>query len=279
MQETWSFLNSGSHDAATNMAIDEALLHFHSEGKIKPTIRFYQWNDPSLTVGHFQNVDKTIDFQGVKKHGCDFVRRLTGGSAVLHDDELTYSIIVKEDHPKIPRSVNKAYYVLSQGLLEGYRNLGIDADFAIPERELLRKRSAVCFEKPAIYEMIVDGKKISGNAQTRKNGVLLQHGSVPMSFDINMLFDLFKFPSERVKERQMMAFEKKAISINDITKKVHTYDMLAEAFLQGFQKSLNVKTEPLEFTEEQWKYIHYLAETKYRTKEWNLKLNKKARSV
>lgn len=279
LQETWAFLDSGHHDAATNMAIDEALLHWHSKGKIPPTLRFYSWKKPSLTVGHFQNVKKTIDFSGVEKHGCDFVRRLTGGSAVLHDDELTYSIIVSESHPKIPQSVNKAYYILSQGLLEGYRFLGVEADFAIPEREKFHHRSAVCFEQPAIYEMIVDGKKISGNAQTRKNGVLLQHGSIPMSFDSEMLFDLFNFSSEARRERQRKAFEKKAISINDITGKIHTYDMLKDAFLKGFLESLNIQVESMELTKEDWQYINHLAETKYKTKEWNEHRGRKAGSV
>lgn len=278
LQETWALLDSGHHDAAINMAIDEALLEWHSEEKIPPTIRFYGWKNPTLTVGHFQNVEKTIDFEGIKKHRCEFVRRLTGGSAVLHDDELTYSIVVRESHPKIPQSVNKAYYVLAQGLLEGYRLLGIDADFAIPERELFKERSAVCFEVPAIYEMVVDGKKVSGNAQTRKLGVLLQHGSIPLSFDADMLFDLFKFSSEKFRERKRKAFVQKAISINDITETKHTYDSVKEAFLAGFEKSLNIRTETMELTDEQWKYIHYLADTKYRTDSWNLKRNK-ARSV
>src|SRR5690625_6643587 len=87
------------------MAIDEALLIWHSEQKIPPTLRFYGWKKPSLTIGHFQNAEKSIDFSGVTKYDCDFVRRLTGGSAVLHDDEITYSIIVSETHPKIPASV------------------------------------------------------------------------------------------------------------------------------------------------------------------------------
>src|SRR5699024_11506522 len=90
---------------------------------------------------------------------------------------ISYSIVISESHPNIPKSVNKAYYILTQGLLEGYRELGIDAQFAIPERELASDRSAVCFEQPAIYELVVDNKKLSGNAQTRKQGVLLQHGS------------------------------------------------------------------------------------------------------
>src|SRR5690625_4400767 len=121
------------------MAIDEALLEWHSKDQIPPTLRFYGWERPSLTVGHFQNVEKTINFDGIKKHGCDFVRRLTGGSAVLHDDELTYSIIVSESHPKIPVSVNKAYYVLSQGLLDAYRTLGINAAFAALEKSNERR--------------------------------------------------------------------------------------------------------------------------------------------
>src|SRR5699024_1724072 len=130
---TWNFLDSGSHDAAMNMAIDEALLHWQSKGEIRPTLRFYRWKRPSLTVGHFQNVQKTIDFLGVEKHACDFVRRLTGGSAVLHDHELTYSIVISEAHEKIPYTVNDAYFVLAQGILEGYRNLGIEADFSLPD--------------------------------------------------------------------------------------------------------------------------------------------------
>lgn len=279
LREKWALLDSGYHDAATNMAIDEALLHWHSKDEIPPTIRFYGWKNPSLTVGHFQNVERTIDFDGVEKHRCDFVRRLTGGSAVLHDDEITYSIIVNEEHPKIPHSINKAYYVLSQGLLNGYKLLGVDADFAIPERELLRDRSAVCFEKPAIYEMVVDGKKISGNAQTRKNGILLQHGSIPMSFDTDMLFDLFSFSSEDRRKRQKASFESKAISINDIKGTTYTYDMMRDAFLEGFQESLHIDTEPLTITKEQWQYIDHLAETKYRTQAWNREKNRKSRSV
>src|SRR5699024_8781805 len=122
-QEKRYILDTGYHDVATNMAIDEALLQFHAEGIIQSTLRFDDWRNHRLTVGHFPKAEKAIDFDAVKKHGCDFVRCLTGGSAVLHDDEITYSIIVSEEHPKIPSSINEAYYVLSKGLLEGYQLL------------------------------------------------------------------------------------------------------------------------------------------------------------
>src|SRR5690606_19123216 len=132
----------------------ECLLNWQSEGKIPPTLRFYGWNKPSLSIGYFQRAE-TINFEGIQKHECEFVRRLTGGSAVLHADELTYSLVISENDPDIPKSVTKDYYVLTQGVLEGYKNLGIDADFAIPERELDKDRSAICFEKPSFYEMLV----------------------------------------------------------------------------------------------------------------------------
>ena len=278
MEETWAFFNSGFHDAATNMAIDEMLLNWHSEGRIPPVIRFYGWKHPSLSVGHFQNEAKTIDFNGIRKHGCEFVRRLTGGSAVLHDHEVTYSIIVSEDHPNIPHSVNEAYYVLADGLLKAYRKLGIDAEFARPRLKRGDERTAVCFETPAIYEMLVDGKKISGNAQTRRKGVLLQHGSLPISFDTKMLFDLFRFSSEKMRDRQREKFSRKATSIQEQIGKTPDYDQLVPVFLEGFRESLHIATEEFVLPDSWWAEIIQLRDTKYASDTWNERKKKTARS-
>lgn len=275
--ETWYLLDTKYKDAATNMAIDEALLLWHSENKIPPVLRFYGWSKPSLSIGHFQNVQKSIDLQAVTKHQCQLVRRLTGGSAVLHDDELTYSMIVSEKHPKIPTTVNDAYYELAQGILNGYKELGIDAEFAIPKSHLRKERTAVCFEKPAIYELVVNGKKISGNAQTRKHGVLLQHGSIPFSFDVDMLFDLFTFSSEEKRMRQKERFFQKARSINQLTNQNFSYNDLKNAFIKGFQSVLHVRFEPIELNEEQWQFVDHLARTKYKTDNWNMHHRKRER--
>lgn len=256
MQEVWGFLNTGHLDAATNMALDEALLKWHAAGDIPPTLRFYGWHKPSLSIGQFQKIEGRIDLNALDTHGCEWVRRLTGGSAVLHDDELTYSIVVSENHPAIPSSVSKAYQVLTKGLYEGYKNLGIHASYANPTREeSVKGRSQVCFEQAAVSELLIDGKKLSGNAQVRKDGVLLQHGSIPMSIDTDMLFDLFIYPSERLKERKRIAFKDKAIAINEVTGVNHTYDMLVDAFYDGFQKGLGVKFEPLTLTDEHWQTV------------------------
>ncbi|RFA36675.1 octanoyltransferase [Virgibacillus dokdonensis] len=260
MKEQWGFLENVPHDAAINMALDEALLHWHKEGKIPPTLRFYQWRKPTLSVGHFQKIAGKIDLDGIKKHQCQLVRRMTGGSAVLHDDELTYSIVISESHPAIASSIRQAYYDLSKGILEGYKNLGIEAGYA----ELASKeRSNICFERPAFYEMVADGKKLSGNAQTRKKGVLLQHGSIPISMDIDMLFDMFIFPSEKLKARKKQAFWNKATTINRILQKDVSYDTVKAAFKKGFSDGLGIELTKFSLTKSQWNEVYQLAEKEY----------------
>ncbi|MCJ0930291.1 lipoate--protein ligase family protein [Virgibacillus halodenitrificans] len=263
MSEEWNLLDSGCNDAAINMALDEALLNWHSKGEIPPTIRFYGWSTPSLSLGHFQKVERSIHLQAIKKHQCQLVRRLTGGSAVLHDNELTYSVVVTENHPAIPKSVRDAYYVLSKGVLAGYQELGIQADYAVPDKTATKDRTAVCFEKTAYYELVVDGKKISGNAQTRKQGVLLQHGSIPLEINDHMLFDLFVFPNEEIRERKRKQFSKKASTINELTKKQYTYNEVKTAFIAGFKKGLDINLNPVVLSSQEWDEVYELAERKY----------------
>ncbi|WP_276282966.1 lipoate--protein ligase family protein [Virgibacillus indicus] len=262
MKEIWTYLDTGFHDAAINMALDESLLNWHSEGRIPPTLRMYGWSKPSLSIGRFQSI-KPIDFAALEHHKCQFVRRLTGGSAVLHDNELTYSITVSENHPNIPGSIKEAYYHLSKGLLEGYANLGIYAEHTSTKGKLDKGSAAVCFEKTAFYELVVDGKKISGNAQTRKDGVLLQHGSIPITIDEKMLFDLFLFPSEEARKRKRLEFFKKASAIQRLTDKQHTFDEIKTAFLDGFAIGLNISLKPMTLSQNQWREVHELASKKY----------------
>jgi len=269
LQEEWNFIDTGAHSAIINMAIDEKLLTWHSEGKIPPTLRFYRWSNPSLSIGHFQNIEKTLDLSGIKKHNCQLVRRLTGGSAVLHDDELTYSLVVSEKHPAIPTTVRDAYFTLSKGIVQGYKHLGIQVEYAEPRRRIGLDQTAVCFEKVAYYEMVVDGKKISGNAQTRIKDVLLQHGSIPMSMNEQLLFDLFQFPTEEVRHHKRADFFHKATSINRYTNKIHRYVLLKEAFYHGFEAGLGVTFQPFQLTKEHWEEVLHLAHHKYATESWN----------
>jgi lipoate-protein ligase A len=271
--ETWNFINTGSNDPYYNMAMDEALLNFVSRGEIDPVIRFYTWNPATLSVGYFQRLTKEIDIEKVKEKGYGMVRRQTGGRGVLHDKELTYSVIVPESHPDMPSTVTEAYRVISEGLLEGFKLLGFDTYFAIPrskeEREKLKQpRSAVCFDAPSWYELVVEGRKIAGSAQVRQKGVILQHGSLLQDVDVDDLFDMFKFKNDRLKDKMKQAFVEKAVAINDISNRHITIEDMEVAFEEGFRKGLNIDFKPLELTQQQQNEIKELTE-KYKADEWN----------
>ncbi|MFS0752109.1 biotin/lipoate A/B protein ligase family protein [Oceanobacillus sp. 1P07AA] len=261
MREKWAFLENTPQDAAINMALDEALLHWHRKGEIPPALRFYRWNKPTLSIGYFQKVDGKIDFQGMKKHHCQLVRRMTGGSAVLHEDELTYSIVISEEHERVASSIRQAYYDLSKGILRAYQLLGIQVDYA--SEQISKERSTICFEQPAFYELVANGKKISGNAQIRKRGILLQHGSIPISMNVEMLFDLFQFSTEQLKKRKKQGFYKKATTINTELGEKQSYEVVRNAFQQGFSEILNIELEPITLTDEQWKEVYQIAEANY----------------
>ncbi|MFP3124494.1 lipoate--protein ligase family protein [Ectobacillus funiculus] len=273
-KEQWYYINSGKCSPSYNMALDECLLNWQSTGAMPATIRFYEWEVPTLSIGYFQRVEKEIDMEEVEKRGFGFVRRQTGGRSVLHDRELTYSVIVSENHPKMPKTVTEAYRVISQGLLEGFRALGLNAYFAVPkteqEREDLKNpRSAVCFDAPSWYEIVVEGRKIAGSAQTRQRGVILQHGSIPLEIDLDTLYDLFLFPNERLKERMKNMFSSKAVAINELTDQTFTIEQLIEAFRIGFEKGMEIELVPYELTGEQREEVERLAKEKYESEEWN----------
>lgn len=275
-KEVWRFIDSGEGSPSFNMALDEVLLEWHSEGRIPPTIRFYGWNPATLSIGYFQRVAKEINMESVRKHELGFVRRPTGGRGVLHEHELTYSVIVSEDHPNMPKTVTEAYRVISEGVLKGFHNLGLEAYFAVPrtdeEKESLKNpRSAVCFDAPSWYELVVEGRKVAGSAQTRQKGVILQHGSILLDLNEEKLFSLFQYPSERIKERMQKAFKNKAVAINDICSRSITLTEAKEAFRKGFAEGLNIELEPYELTSEEKEVVNKLARDRYESDEWNYK--------
>lgn len=269
----WRLVNTGSLDGAMNMAVDEAILNAHTEGKVPPTIRFYAWNIPTLSIGYFQRVEREVDLHRVREKGVEFVRRATGGRAVLHDKELTYSIIVSEAYPGIPQTVTESYRLFSQGLLEGFRALGLEADLVSLDKESSKEKaeSAACFDSPSWYELVVEGRKVAGSAQTRQRGTILQHGSILLDMDVELLFSLLKFRSERAKQRLKQSFSTKAVAINELTSSPVTWEKAVEAFTTGFSKGMDIELLPEPLTPEEHAMAVELAATKYGTEEWNMK--------
>lgn len=274
--ETWRFIVTEPMSPAMNMAVDEAILQLHAEGKVPPTVRFYTWDPATLSIGYFQKAVKEINLEEVHRRGLGFVRRPTGGRAVLHDKELTYSVIVSEEHPKMPSSVTEAYKIISLGLLHGFQNLGLKAEMVSLASEEEKEKytspgSSACFDSPSWYELVVEGKKVAGSAQTRQKGVILQHGSILLDMDVELLFSLLNFPSERVKQRMMESFRQKAVTINEVSARPILLQEAVEAFGRGFASGLDVQLATAELTAEEQELARDLVKTRYGTEEWNMR--------
>ncbi|MGE7119772.1 lipoate--protein ligase family protein [Peribacillus sp. NPDC046944] len=273
-KEKWGFIDSGNCSPAYNMAMDEALLNWQSNGEIPPMIRFYGWNPATLSIGYFQRAETEIDLAEVERQGLGFVRRPTGGRAVLHEHELTYSVIVPESYPGMPNTVTEAYRVISEGILKGFRNLGLDAYFSVPEteqdKEMLKSpKSSVCFDAPSWYELVVEGRKVAGSAQTRQKGVILQHGAILLELDEEKLFSVFKFSDDKVKEKMKNNLRNKAVAINDIAGRKITISEAKVAFENGFSEGLSIDLKPYVLSEKQLQEVKDIAKNKYESDDWN----------
>ncbi len=184
----WRLFDTGANIGAYNMAVDEELLARAQAGEKTPVLRFYTWNPLTVSIGRFQKIEEAVNAEACKQRGIDIVRRITGGRAVLHNQELTYSIIARSGNPLFPSSVLGTYKVIATGLLQGLKNLGIPAEMVARSNRhatLVKKdaKDPACFSSPSWYEILVRGKKIIGSAQRRLAGAFLQHGSILLDYD------------------------------------------------------------------------------------------------
>jgi lipoyl(octanoyl) transferase len=261
------------------MAIDEAMLVAHQEGRTPPTLRFYGWDQATLSIGYFQRAAAEVDFDRLRRRGIGFVRRPTGGRAVLHDRELTYSIVVGETYPGIPAGVEEACRMLSEGLLRGFGRLGLDARISGGERpdeaSSVKPASSACFDTPSQYELVLEGRKIAGSSQMRSKGVILQHGSIPLEMDADLLFDILRHKDEEEKQRKKRIFERKAAAIGDCLRNrnlpMPKMSEIEQAFLAGFAEGLSILINPGTLSVFEEELATRLAAAKYGTDEWNLR--------
>lgn len=265
----WRWIPYQVGSAAENMAIDEAILIHHQQGKVPPTIRFYGWEPAACSIGYFQKIRKELDIEEITNQGFSYVRRITGGRTVFHDQELTYSLIVSEQHPLYSLSVTKSYLQISRGLLAGFAELGMEAAIAQPLRNRGRIESSACFDTASDYEIEILGKKVVGSAQTRQRGVLLQHGSILVDIDPDRFFRLLHFPTEAVRNRMKRLFVRKAGAINQLATTKKSLSEVIEAFYQGFQKGMEISLIKGELTPEEQELAKQLKTEKYETDEWN----------
>jgi lipoate-protein ligase A len=265
---TWHLLLSAPADGATNMAVDEALLLSVAAGQAPPTLRFYAWVPPCLSLGYAQPL-ADVDLARLKARQWGLVRRPTGGRAILHTDELTYSVVAPMSEPRVLGGVVESYRRLSAGLVRGLDLLSLpvqaDREYRLPGRDA---KGAVCFETPSNYEITVGEKKLLGSAQTRKQGVVLQHGALPLGGDIARICDVLRFDSADERHQARERVLQRATTVAVCGRAV-TWDQAAEALARGFAEMLNVSLERVELTPAQAERAARLRTEKYANAQWN----------
>ena len=244
----WRVVGLQTNDAFLNMAIDEAVSESVAKGG-NPTIRFYKWKPSAVSIGYFQSLNDEVDVEKCKTLGVDVVRRRTGGGAVYHDNkgEITYSVIVPEKVLQL--GITESYHEICGWVVKGLANLGITAEF-----------------KP-INDIIAGGKKISGNAQTRRNGVVLQHGTILYDVDVDTMFSLLKVPDEKIRDKLIATVKERVTRILDFTQ-VDEKEV-CKALVKGFTEGKDWEFGQL--TSDELSRAQDLVEKHYKTKEWNFK--------
>lgn len=237
--------------AATNMATDESVLHHVASGESPPTFRLYGWKPPAVSIGYFQSLAEEVDLDVCNELGVDVVRRITGGGAVFHDDEVTYSAVVPEDWESVPDSIPESYEFICDGILKGLKGLGIDAHFQ------------------GLNDIATGGKKISGNAQTRRKGMILQHGTILISVNPERMFSLLKVPSEKTRKKLISSAKERVTSINDVLHSPVSFEDVVSALAAGFEESLGRKFERSELSDDELSKAEEVADEKYGAEHWN----------
>ena len=245
---TWRVIvDTAPRTGAENMALDEALMDAVAAGESPPTLRFYQWEPPCLSLGKRQPLDG-VELATCRADGVDVVRRATGGWAILHTDELTYSIAVPPDEPRAAGAILDAYRTLSQGLVAGLRLLGVPAAMSPVTPGGTHNASAACFEVPSAYEITAGGRKLIGSAQARPNGRVLQHGSLPLVGDIARVARYLAFEDEEERAALIAHLRERAATLSTVLGRPVSFAEAAVAMRAGFAEALFLTLEEGAYT-------------------------------
>jgi lipoate-protein ligase A len=259
--DAWRLILDPPRDGALNMAVDETLLEETAVGRSLPTLRLYAWEPPTLSLGFAQKVTDA-DRRALHRLGWGLVRRPTGGRAILHTDELTYSVTAPESHPLLRGGVLESYRRLSLGLLAGLRLLGVDARADSGGRSR-GAGNPVCFEVSSKYEISVDWKKLIGSAQARRLGGVLQHGALPLRGDLSRILQVLSNPdstAERIRRR--------AVTLAGLLGREVPWAEAAEAVARGFAETFGIEFGRGDLSEEEKTRAGELARGKYEKTDW-----------
>jgi lipoate-protein ligase A len=257
----WRLLKLEVGDAFTNMAIDEAILTARIAGKAPNTLRFYRWNPSAVSIGRFQNLFSEVHVENCRKHGVDIVRRITGGGTVYHnyDGEITYSVVVDgKDLGYADMDIISAYKTVCSGLIEAVEILGTTAEFNP-------------LDPKQCPNITIEGKKISGSAQSYKRGILLQHGTFLVDINHEKMFTFLKVPWAKTLMDVLEVSKKKLTSAKQEVESRMSMEEAYQALVRGFEKALKIQLAEEELTSYERKLAEKLHRDKFSTDDWNFK--------
>ena len=248
------------------MALDAAILEAAQEGRTQTTLRLYDWSPPCVSLGYSQPY-KDLDLNRLEEYGWDVVRRPTGGRAILHTDELTYSVIGQKTDPHLRGSLMASYQQISRALYQALLNLGLPAEIHAGKNPLAHHQP-VCFENPSDYEITVNGMKIIGSAQARKKAAILQHGSLPLTGDLSRITEVLAYSTEEEREAARKTVLEKAITVSSALGKEISWSEAAQSFRKSFSEVLNLDLVESILSAQELDRAKDLAEKQFGTHEW-----------
>jgi lipoate-protein ligase A len=266
--EAWRILPFQKAGAAENMAVDEAVFRVVIRKKAPPTLRFYGWRVPALSIGCFQDYEKEVDGEACRKFGVEIVRRPTGGKAVLHERELTYAVIAGADSSLFPPDILKTYRAISGCIARGLAIIGIRAEMEADGRPAPdgTLRSS-CFSSLSRYELLVGGRKICGSAQMRSHRAFLQHGSLLTAFDPFRTCAVML--PHRDRERDADLLRNAITSVGEQAGAAIGEENLCRALREGFERALGIRFREGLLTPEEEEIKGELMVKKYGNEGWN----------
>jgi lipoyl(octanoyl) transferase len=252
------FIDTGARDGFTNMAVDEALLR-HAAA---PILRLYQWKPAAVSIGYNQNAEKEIDAGYCEQFSIPIVRRITGGKAVFHDAELTYSFIVPGPLGLLPSDVTGSFKKIADALVRALEMVGIRAEI-MKQRE--RIATPVCFGSSNWYELKVKGRKICGSAQRRFNNAVIQHGSILLDFDFSANAAIFGT------ELALRGLKGKVTSIGRETDEAPDIRKVKASLKKGFKEAFGFEMVESDLDRNESTLAGRLKREKYATQGWNVR--------
>lgn len=252
------------------MATDAAILDAVGRENVPPTLRLYAWEPFCLSLGYGQRY-REVDAEHIAARGWQIVRRPTGGQAILHGDELTYSVALPMGHPLTTGDVVESYRKISTALLRALTYLGLQprADKGVSiSREA---KGPVCFEVPSHYEVTVGGRKLVGSAQVRKKAGLLQHGTLPLYGDIARICDALCYENEAERDAAKAQVRYRALTLFDALDEMISWEQAANAIIRGFSEQFELDLQPGELTADEIQKQDEFEREVYGTDAWTQK--------